>query len=168
MRCFSEERPPWHFFRLSSLWFPKRVLAPSTGGGAGSQALGALFSAAWPGDEQAKGALAAPPWPCSLLVLLLLWGGVRLVLGLARLTGLLTTGASPCTLHTGTHGCSPAVRLETRKGDSQVARPPEQLGLGPGPLNAHSGSRQHPQACLHACGKVLLVVLPGMRGSDES
>lgn len=49
------------------MWLPERVLAPSTGGGAGSQARSALFRAARPGEEQAEEALAAPPSPYSLL-----------------------------------------------------------------------------------------------------
>ena len=89
------------------------------------------------------------------------------MLGLARLMGLPTTGVSPCRLRTGAHGCSLAVRLKTQNGDSQVARPPEQLGLGPGPLRAHSGSCLRPQACPYAGGKVALVVFPGRRASDE-
>lgn len=89
------------------------------------------------------------------------------MLGLVKLMGLPTTGASPCPFCTGAHGCSPAVRLETWKGDSQVARPPEQLGLGPGPLSAHSGSSLHPRVCLPAGGKEAFVVFPGMRASDE-
>lgn len=89
-------------------------------------------------------------------------GRSPLVLGLARLTGLPSTGVSPCPLRTGAHGCSPTVRLKTQK-----ARPPERLGLGPGPLRAHSDSCLRPRAYLHAGGKVALVVFPGMRASDE-
>lgn len=143
------------------MWLPERVLAPSTGGGAGSQARSALFRAAQPGEEQAEGALAAPSSPYSLLSAPPR-GRSPLVLGLARLTGLPSTGVSPCPLRTGAHGCSPAVRLKTQK-----ARPPEQLGLGPGPLRAHSDSCLRPRAYLHAGGKVALVVFPGMRASDE-
>lgn len=61
---------------------------------------------------------------------------------------------------------APAVRLETLRGDSQVARPPEQLGWVLALKVLISGSLiSHPESSLLV--ERAFVVFPRMRASDE-